>query len=164
MTSELADRAAIEHCLYMYAHLIDSQQYHRLADEVFTQDGDIDFGGTRAQGRAAIEATVMGYSGMLRGCSHTITNVIIAIDGDHARATSKVLAWHWFHHADGNDYAPTDLLAVGGYQDRLRRTAQGWRIFERRGVNFGTGIGIGEVPPEMRPVFDGMRGRLPDWP
>lgn len=148
----------------MYAHLLDTQQFHRLTDELFTADGDIDFGGQNVQGRAAIAATVLGFTGMLRGSSHNISNVIIAIDGDEAQATSKVMAWHWFHREDGDDYAPADLLAVGGYQDRLRRTPAGWRIYRRRGVNFGTGIGIGDVAPAMQPIFDGMRGRVPDWP
>lgn len=160
----LADRLAVEERIYMYAHLLDSQQYHRIADEVFTDDGDIDFGGQRACGRAQIEATVMGYTGVLKGCSHNTSNIIIEVDGDEARATSKVMAWHWFHRADGNEYAETDLLAIGGYQDRLRRTPAGWRIYHQRGVNFGTGIGVGQVPDAMKPVFDGMRGRLPDWP
>ena len=160
----LADRIAVEERLYMYAHLLDSQQYSRVSDDVFTDDGDIDFGGTRAQGRAEILATVMGYTGMLKGCSHNISNVIIEVTGDEARATSKVMAWHWFHREVGDEYAPSDLLAVGGYQDWLRRTSEGWRIYQRRGVNFGTGIGVGNVPLEMRPIFDGMRGRLPEWP
>ena len=43
----LADRLAIEERVYMYAHLLDSKQYHRIAEEVFTEDGDIDFGGQR---------------------------------------------------------------------------------------------------------------------
>jgi hypothetical protein len=162
--SSLADRIAIEECIYMYAHLLDSQQFHRIADEVFTEDGDIDFGGQRVHGRAEIEATVLGYTGVLKGCSHNISNVIIEVTGDEARATSKVTAWHWFQREDGDEYAPSDLLAVGGYQDRLRRTSMGWRIYQRRGVNFGTGVGVGDVPLELRPVFDGMRGRLPDWP
>lgn len=59
---------------------------------------------------------------------------------------------------------PTDLLAVGGYEDRLRRTAQGWRIYERRGINFGTGIGAGSVPDPMRAIFQAMQGRTPGWP
>lgn len=159
-----ADRIAVEERIFMYAHLLDSRQFHRIADEVFTEDADVDFGGQRAKGRAEIEATVMGYTGVLQGCSHNVSNLIIELNGDEARATSKVLAWHWFNREDGNHYAQTDLLAVGGYQDRLRRTPGGWRIYERRGVNFGTGIGIGEVPLEMRPIFDGMRGRLPEWP
>lgn len=160
----IADRMAVEHCIYLYAHLLDSQQYDRIAKDVFTEDGDIDFGGDRAVGRAAIHEKVMGYSGMLRGCSHNTSNLIIEVDGDEARASSKVMAWHWFNKPDAGDYDETDLLAIGGYQDKLRRTEEGWRIYHRRGVNFGTGIGIGDVPPPMQPVFDAMRGRLPDWP
>ncbi len=163
-TAGLADRIAVEERIYMYAHLLDSQQYHRIADEVFTEDADVDFGGQRAVGRAEIEATVLGYTGVLKGCSHNTSNLIIEVNGDEARVTSKVMAWHWFNRPDADNYAATDLLAIGGYQDRLRRTPRGWRIFERRGVNFGTGIGIGDVPLEMRPIFDGMRGRLPEWP
>ena len=56
------------------------------------------------------------------------------------------------------------MLAIGGYQDRLRRTPDGWRIYGRRGVKFGTGVGIGNVPEQMKPVFDGMGGRLSQWP
>ena len=160
----LSDRVAIEERLYIYAHLLDSQQYDRVASEIFTEDGDIDFGGQRANGRAEIQATVMGYTGVLLGCSHNISNVIIEVNGDEARAASKVMAWHWFNKPDGGDYDPSDLLAIGGYQDRLRRTAEGWRIYQRRGANFGTGIGIGDVPAEMQAIFDGMRGRLPTWP
>lgn len=160
----IADRMAIEERIYMYAHLLDSQQYGRIAEEVFTEDGDIDFGGQQALGRAEIEAIVMSYTGVLKGCSHNTSNLIIEVNGDEARATSKVMAWHWFNKPEGGDYDPTDLLAVGGYQDWLRRTDAGWRIYKRRGVNFGTGIGIGDVPDAMKPIFDGMRGRLPDWP
>ena len=88
----------------------------------------------------------------------------IEIDGDEARASSRVMAWHWFHREDGDEHSQTDLLAIGGYQDRLRRTPDGWRIYERRGVKFGTGVGIGNVPEQMKPVFDGMGGRLSQWP
>lgn len=160
----MADRMAVEQCIYMYAHLLDSKQYDRIAAEVFTEDGDIDFGGQPARGRAEIEATVMGLTGMLKGCSHNISNIIVEVNGDEARATCKVMAWHWFNNPEGGDFDPTDLLAVGGYQDRLRRTDAGWRIYQRRGVNFGTGIGIGDVPVELRSIFDGMRGRSPEWP
>lgn len=160
----LADRIAIEECLYRYAHLIDTMHYHRIAEEVFTEDGSIDFGGDRAVGRDAIHAQAMGYQGALMGCSHNVTNVVIEVNGDEARAASRILAWHWFAIPGADPLRPTDLLAVGAYEDRLRRTAQGWRIFERRGLNFGTGVGAGQVPEPMRPMFEGMQGRALSWP
>lgn len=50
---QIADRIAIEEILYRYAHLIDSMQYHRIAEEIFTLEGSIDFGGARSVGREA---------------------------------------------------------------------------------------------------------------
>ena len=65
----IADRIAIEECVYRYAHLIDSLQFHRVADEVFAEDGRIEFGATLAVGREAIHAQCMAYRGALLGCS-----------------------------------------------------------------------------------------------
>ena len=160
----IADRIAVEQHLYLYAHLLDSHQFARVPEEVFTEDADVDFGGQRVVGREQIRAFVNGLPGAMRGTSHNISNVIIEIDGDEARSSIKLTAWHWFNKPGGGDYDATDLLAVGGYQDRLRRTPAGWRIWQRRGLSFGSGIGVGVVPPELYPIFDGMRGRLPDWP
>ncbi|WP_336971289.1 nuclear transport factor 2 family protein [Sphingobium aromaticiconvertens] len=86
------------------------------------------------------------------------------MNGDEARAASRILAWHWFAIPDADPLRPSDLLAVGAYEDRLRRTADGWRIYERRGINFGTGVGVGQVPDPMRPIFEGMQGRRTSWP
>ncbi|ALR21825.1 nuclear transport factor 2 family protein [Sphingobium baderi] len=160
----LADRIAIEECIYRYAHLVDSMQYDRIAKEVFTEDGSIDFGGAQSVGREAIHAQCMSYQGALTGCSHNVTNLVIEVSGDEARAASRVLAWHWFALPDADPLRATDLLVVGGYEDRLRRTTDGWRIYERKGLNFGTGIGAGTVPEPMRPILEGMKGRTPSWP
>jgi hypothetical protein len=160
----IADRIAVEECIYRYAHLIDSMQFDRIATEVFTEDGCIDFGSARSEGRAAIHAQSMGYQGALLGCSHNVTNLVIEVSGDEARAASRIMAWHWFANPDADPLRQTDLLAIGGYEDRLRRTPEGWRIYDRRGLNFGTGVGIGVIPEPMRPIFEGMQGRTPSWP
>jgi ketosteroid isomerase-like protein len=160
----LADRIAIEECIFHYAHLLDSLQFDRIAAEIFTEDANVDFGGANVAGRSNIHAQVMGYREAMTGCSHNITNLVIVVEGDEARATARVMAWHWFAKPDADRFAETDLLAIGGYEDRLRRTPDGWRIFRRRGFNCGTGVGIGVVPEPMRPNFDGMAGRIPAWP
>lgn len=160
----LADRIAIEERILLYAHYLDSMQFDRVAAEIFTEDANVDFGGANVTGRTDIHAQVMGYKGALKGCSHNISNLFVEVDGDEARASSRVMAWHWFDLPDADPFAQTDLLAVGGYQDRLRRTRDGWRIFERRGLNFGTGVGVGAVPEPMKPIFQGMWGRFPTWP
>lgn len=160
----LADRIAVEERLFLYAHYLDTMQFDRIADEIFTEDANVDFGGANVTGRKAIHQQVLGYRDALTGCSHNITNVLIEVDGDSARSMSRVLAWHWFAKPDADPYGATDLLAVGGYEDRLVRTELGWRIATRRGLNFGTGVGVGSVPDPMRPIFEGMWGRRPDWP
>lgn len=160
----LADRIAVEERLLMYVHLLDSWQFERIAAEIFTPDASVDFAGDHVVGRTAIHAQVMGYRGALKGCSHNITNIFIEIAGDEARASCRVVAWHWFGIPGADTLAPSDLLAVGGYQDRLRRTVDGWRIYERRGLSYGTGIGVGTVPEAMRPMIERMAGRKADWP
>ena len=160
----LADRIAVEDCIKRYAHLLDSGEAERVADEVFTQDADITLGGIAVIGSAAIRETLSGLTEAMAGVSHNITNILVEVRGEEAVAFSRIIGWHWFASPDADPFAQADLVAVGGYQDRLRRTAQGWRIYHRRGMNFGTGIGIGVATEELKPVFQGMWGRKPEWP
>lgn len=159
----IADRIAIEERILLYAHYLDSLQFELLAAEVFTEDAVVDFGGTQARGRAAIHAQVMSYRDAMVGCSHNMSNMIIDVAGDDARASTRVIAWHWFT-GDPDPFAPSQLVAVGGYEDRLRRQVDGWRIYERRGLSFGTGIGSGSVPEPMKPIWEQMWGRRPTFP
>ena len=160
----LRDRIAIEDCIKRYAHLLVSGEAARVGDEVFTEDADITLGGIGAVGRSAIRDTLGGLSDTMAGVSHNITNILVELRGDEAVALSRIIGWHWFARADADPFAAADLVAVGGYQDRLRRTAQGWRIYHRRGMNFGTGIGIGVATDALKPVFQAMWGRKPEWP
>lgn len=160
----LADRIEIEERLFLYGHLLDTGRLEQVADAVFTEDADIHLGGERLVGRTAITARLEEYRPVLKGTSHVITNVVIAVNGDEASAYAKVCAWHWFARPDADPLGPTDLMSVGGYEDKLRRTERGWRIHHRRGYSSGSGIGIGLVPELLRPVFEAMWGRTPDWP
>lgn len=161
---QLEDRIAIEDCLKRYAHLIDSGQPERVAEAVFSDDADVNLGGIAVVGREAIHATLTGMMGAMAGVAHNITNILIDIRGDEAEALSRITGWHWFAGPDADPFRPADLVAVGGYQDRLRRTPAGWRIAHRRGMNFGTGVGIGTISEELKPIFQGMWDRAPVWP
>lgn len=160
----LIDRIAIEDCIKRYAHLIDSGEPARVADEVFAEDADITLGGIAVVGHGAIRDTLRGLTETMAGVSHNITNILVEVRGDDAVALSRIIGWHWFARPDADPFGEADLVAVGGYQDRLRRTPDGWRIYHRRGMNFGTGIGIGAATDELKPVFQGMWGRKPQWP
>lgn len=163
---QIEDRLAVQDVVILYAHLLDSGQSHRIAAEIFTEDAAIEYGGALVSGRPAITAFLTDFSGLL-GTSHNVSNFIVEGEGNTARCQSHCMAWHWMKHPeiDGRTpIRPTDILAVGGYQDVLRREPVGWRISQRRMLSFGTGIGVGTLPDQLRPLFDGMLGRLPEWP
>jgi hypothetical protein len=153
-----------EHEIY-YAHLLDTGQTHRVADDIFSADAEVDYGTGRLQGRDAIHAFYSGFEGALLGTSHNLGNFHIEIQGDRARSLCRALAWHWVRKPAGAATLPAaDLLAIGGYQDELQREASGWRICRRVSVQFGTGIGVGTATDAIRPIFEGLMGRLPTWP
>jgi hypothetical protein len=164
-------RLAVQDVIILYGHLLDSGQQHRVAAEIFTEDAVIDHGGAPVAGRAAIAAFFAGFDMML-GTSHNISNFIVRLEGATARCQSHCLAWHWLRQDGGlrqGDGAVTeiraaDVLAVGGYQDELRREQGQWRIAHRRMLSFGTGLGVGALAPALQPLFQSMLGRAPDWP
>lgn len=167
MRLSVEDRLAIADLVILYGHLHDSRQSHRVAAEIFTAEALIDFGTGEVVGREAIAAFFAGFDGLM-GTSHNISNLIVeGLGADRARCQSHCLAWHWIERSD-IDGRPSlhaaDTLAVGGYQDELRREPEGWRIERRRVVQFGTGLGVGAVAPALRPIFEGSIGRLPEWP
>jgi hypothetical protein len=157
-------RAVYEHEIY-YSHLLDTGQTNRVADAIFTADAELDYGTGRVQGRDAIHAFYAGFEGALLGTSHNLTNFHIDVQGDQAKSLCRAMAWHWFKKPPAASTLPAaDLLAIGGYHDELRRGPSGWRVSRRVSVQFGTGIGVGAASDEIRPIFEGLMGRLPTWP
>src|SRR5271168_26210 len=136
-------RAVYEHEIN-YAHLLDTGQTHRIAEEIFSADAELDYGTGRLQGREAIRAFYSGFKGALLGTSHNLGNFHIEVQGDRARSLCRAMAWHWHKTAERDSKLPAaDLLAIGGYQDDLQRGPSGWRVSRRVSVQFGTGIGTG---------------------
>jgi hypothetical protein len=163
---DLSDRLAVQDVVILYAHLLDSGQHDRLAAEIFAPDAVLDLGSAVLSGREAIIGYLTGFSGLL-GTSHNVSNFIVEIDGDRARCQSHCLAWHWMkqpEQPDGPDILAADILAVGGYQDVMRRDGGRWLIEHRVMLSFGTGLGVGTLSDAFKPLFKGMLGRRPDWP
>jgi hypothetical protein len=157
-------RAVYEHEIH-YAHLLDTGQTHRVADAIFSADAEVDYGTGRLQGRDAIHAFYAGFAGALLGTSHNLGNFHIEVEGDRAQSLCRAMAWHWHKTSERDSKLPAaDLLAIGGYQDELRRGPSGWRVSRRICVQFGTGIGMGAATDAIRPIFEGLMGRLPRWP
>lgn len=124
----LADRLAIVDLLHRYATGLDTKDWELLAS-VFTADGVADYGalGGVNEGPAAIAKLCSGALGGLDASQHIITNEVIEVDGDRARARCYFQAQHVFTGAEGGD----NFLVGGTYDDEIVRTADGWRIRHR---------------------------------
>ncbi|MEN9717141.1 MAG: hypothetical protein RIQ99_19 [Pseudomonadota bacterium] len=123
MADLAADRDAIRDLLARYTYNGDRGLVAELA-ACFADDGTIEYPGNRATGPDAIAAALSGGSGSrnpaLTFVRHHITNPLIQIDGDGAKARS-----YFAVHTDiGPDHS-------GTYSDSLRRTAKGWRFAHR---------------------------------
>lgn len=158
------DYEAIRATIHRYTYLVDTGQFERVAPEIFTADARVAFGPEIVEGRDAIAAKFDGFRHGLVGTAHFVTDLIVEGDGDTARSTCKTLAYHWFDGPGKDPHAAADLVMVGGYVDRLVRTPEGWRIRERGGIQFGTGVAAGEVPDALKAFLKSSRAPAPDWP
>ena len=146
----LLDREAIRDLLAHYCFCLDAGQPARLADEVFTEDGVDDHGLGEWRGRNSIRAGFVEVMSRFEGTAHVLGNVRIDIDGDEARSSAYVSAWHWL--AGGSRDRPADFLVVGVYLDRLRHEPTGWRIAYRRFRPLGPSVlAAGRLPAFLLP-------------
>ena len=127
--AEIADRLAIEDLLTRYCQAIDTRDW-ALLDTVFVTDAHIDYtssGGVKGR-YPEVRAWLAEVLPRFAMSQHLVTNKRIAIDGD--AATSR--AYFYNPMGSANPDGSLALFFVGGYyEDRLVRTAEGWRIRER---------------------------------
>src|SRR5262249_7746533 len=127
---EISDRLEIDALLSRYARAIDTLDW-ALLDTVFTPDATVDYTatggirGTYPEIRTWL-AQVLPHFAVRQ---HFVTNREIVVEGDTAPSRALLFNPMGTRTAGGG----IDLFYVGGcYVDRLRRTADGWRIVERR--------------------------------
>ena len=121
------DRAAIEQLLAHYAIACDRRDFEAVAD-CFTPDGAATYAGERVgPGRQAF----VDYLRPLLDIpmtQHLVGSVSVILDGDTATATSYA-AVHVVRPAAAGGH---EVVHRGlSYDDRLVRTADGWRFAER---------------------------------
>ena len=158
------DRFAIHDTLHLYAHLVDSQQFERVAGEVFTEDAVLDWGTRVMRGRAELETWFGKPRPGLLGTFHQVNNIMVRLEGAGARALTKMVAWHWFDDGTGPLQQANAVFVGGGYEDELRRDGDSWKICDRRVfAQLGTsGVGIAaDMPPWLVQLFSSKRGRRP---
>lgn len=121
---DLADREAVRDLARRYAHGVWRRDVTAVVD-VFTDDGYLDVGTMPpAEGRDALVATfeqILGGPDVFRPFVH---QHLVEVDGDVATGTCYLEVWGT---VDGRR-----MLGGGYYDDRYRRTADGWRIASRQ--------------------------------
>lgn len=138
----LADRLEIEDLLHAYVEALDTRDWDAFR-RLFTDDALVDY--TSSGGPRGTVEDVVGWidAGLANFdlTQHMITNHRIELAGDHATVRSALI-----NPMTRGD----DVLVVGGrYEDRMRRTPDGWRFAER--VQFGLWMGSMRAVPGWPP-------------
>ena len=129
MDQAIADRLGISEVLDDYARGVDSKDWD-LVLSVFTDDAQLDYSATGGPTGNAQEVVdwIAASVGPMAMTQHHITNRHITIDGDDAVCIAELFAPIGMPSGDGK----MSLLFTGGsYNDRLRRTKEGWKIASR---------------------------------
>jgi len=129
MIQELADRAAIADAAIAYAMALDSRDWERLGS-LFTDDAGWEYSGSgeRLCGPGAIVARISDSLARFDATHHLNGNHVTAVHGDEAEHTCYYQAQHVRLGLPGGE----KFLGGGRYDDRLRRTPNGWRFTHRR--------------------------------
>jgi hypothetical protein len=123
---ELADREAIRDCIHLAARGLDRCD-PQLLRAAYWPDADIDlelFGGSLDQ---FVEKSIRSIEQNYESVMHTVSNILIRLDGDAAGVDSHVYGYHC-HTGDGRR---RDAMICGRYLDRFERRAGEWRIAAR---------------------------------
>ena len=130
MTSaSVSDRLAVSEVLDDYARGVDSKDWD-LVTSVFTEDAHLDYSafggpkGSREEVIGWISASVTSFA----MTQHHITNRHITLDGDDAVSIAELFAPMGMASGEGK---MSMLLSGGRYNDRMSRTADGWKISTR---------------------------------
>jgi ketosteroid isomerase-like protein len=136
------DRAQIEDLQARYLFALDFRDPDAYA-ATFTEDGVLDYGAGKIQGRAAIREMVARMranderqrtddkSGLRPAAGrHNIANIVLEIDGDRARGTA-----YWFHMGNANPERRAQLNSFGHYEDELVKVNGEWLFGLRKIYN-----------------------------
>lgn len=128
---ELADRLSIERLLYRYARMVDFRQW-QLFDQVFAKDAVCDYvssGGIKGSAREVMDWLDRALAPWPTNI-HAVTNVEIEFDAERRSAGST--CYFVAPMARGEMGRDQHVITNSGlYVDRVRKTAEGWRIVER---------------------------------
>jgi len=130
----LADRVAIESVIRDVARAFDEKCHEALLPRCFTPDARILYRLRGADIDASMPDGIALFKHFHDRCywtQHLVSPHVVELAGDHARAISPV---HAVHLQVRNDDTRSQWLIGATYYDDLVRTADGWRIADRRAV------------------------------
>jgi hypothetical protein len=142
--SGAGDRAAIIDLQHRYVLAMDYFDADGYA-AVFTEDGVLDWAGGEVKGREAIREFMASGRYDLRKMNfvpaktpdgkewpstvrHLVTNQVIQVDGDRARAIS-----YWMNYANNADRRKIEWLSFGSWDDELVKVDGQW-LFKRHKI------------------------------
>lgn len=134
------DRALIEDLQARYLFALDFRDPEAYAN-TFTEDGVLDYGAGKLQGRQAINDMVVGMRDRekeqqaketLRPAAgrHSISNIVINVEGDRATSVS-----YWHHAGNANPERKAQLNSFGHYEDELVKVNGEWLFSLRKIYN-----------------------------
>lgn len=134
------DRAAIEELQARYLFGLDFRDPEAYAN-TFTEDGVLDYGAGKLEGRQAIHDMVAGIraretearaKATVRPAAnrHNISNISITVNGDTATSTS-----YWFNYGNTTADYKAQLNSFGHYEDELRKVDGKWLFTLRKIYN-----------------------------
>ena len=127
-----------------YCRALDTKDWPLLS-EVFVPDATAELGtASLLEGLDAITARIRPALGYLDDSQHLVGNHEVSVDGDTGTHRCYLQAQHIRKVADGS---PNYMIA-GRYEDRVRRTPDGWRIVHRTLTVMWTEGNLTVVRPE----------------
>jgi hypothetical protein len=123
--ASVEDHIAIQRLMYRYALCADRKDYAGFA-EIFCEDAEFVNRGTRVAPLTAIQGMMRALE-RYKQTLHLVQNVLYEVQDDTATGETYCLASHLFEENDREMKVDMGII----YQDRLRRTPQGWRIQHR---------------------------------
>jgi len=139
----LLDEREIIDVAVRYCWALDTRDWEAL-DDVFLPDATADLAsGTDLVGVEAIAARCNAALGHLDSSQHIVSTHEVNIDGDTATHRCYLHAQHTRAAAEGG----ANYVVGGRYEDRLIRTADGWRIAHRDLVMMWTEGNLAVVRP-----------------
>jgi hypothetical protein len=123
----LLDERDIVQIALRYCQALDTKDWGRL-DDVFVADATADLGSPeQLVGIEAIRGRIRTALERLDDSQHLVGNHEVSVEGDTASHRCYLQAQHIRTAAIGGP----NYLVAGRYEDRLARTAAGWRITHR---------------------------------